>query len=67
MPLSILKDKLHEIIPSQKTQIIVVCRRGNDSQLAVELLRENGYMDSFDITGGLESWTKDVDPEFPIY
>ena len=24
-------------------------------------------MDSFDITGGLESWTKDVDPEFPIY
>jgi adenylyltransferase/sulfurtransferase len=68
VPLSGLKSKLPEIeVASQKAQIIVICRRGNDSQLAVELLRENGYLDSVDITGGLESWARDVDPEFPMY
>ena len=61
----------------------VVCRRGNDSQLAVKLLREKGEkLDREgkkgtskvaegviirDIAGGLSKWTDSVDPLFPKY
>ncbi|KXJ75321.1 hypothetical protein RP20_CCG011983 [Aedes albopictus] len=51
--------------------VFVVCRRGNDSQLAVrhlaELFREQGLEPPRDIVGGLHAWTRNVDPEFPIY
>eukprot|EP00246_Nothoceros_aenigmaticus_P016338 TRINITY_DN7350_c0_g1_i2.p1 TRINITY_DN7350_c0_g1~~TRINITY_DN7350_c0_g1_i2.p1 ORF type:complete len:198 (+),score=25.05 TRINITY_DN7350_c0_g1_i2:174-767(+) len=47
--------------------VYVVCRRGNDSQLAVELLRSAGIDTAFDVVGGLESWVKEVDPQFPGY
>lgn len=48
--------------------IYVVCRRGNDSQLAVRhlqgLLRGSVIKD---VVGGLHAWTKEIDSEFPIY
>ncbi|KAH7440132.1 hypothetical protein KP509_04G093100 [Ceratopteris richardii] len=68
VPLAKLEDRLPEIkAAAQESQIIVLCRRGNDSQLAVKYLRENGKTEAVDIIGGLESWARDVDPRFPIY
>jgi len=56
------------------TKVFVVCHRGNDSQLAMRLLRERlssaSLLDQFtlrDISGGLERWAQDVDPSFPRY
>lgn len=48
-------------------QIYVVCRRGNDSQRAVQYLHNVGFTSAKDIIGGLEGWAKDVDPNFPTY
>lgn len=47
----------------------VVCRFGNDSQLAVQAMHDRlGItMGAKDIKGGLESWRKEVDPEWPDY
>eukprot|EP00250_Pteridium_aquilinum_P035053 c8531_g1_i1 orf=92-1465(+) len=68
IPLAVLKDRLPEVeAASQNSRVIVVCRRGNDSQLAVKLLRDNGNPDVVDIIGGLQSWAEDVDPLFPTY
>lgn len=51
--------------------IYAVCRRGNDSQRAVQLLlnrlQEKDKPDMFDLRGGLQAWSKEVDPDFPIY
>ena len=48
--------------------IVVVCRRGNDSQLAVQLLQEtDSSLNIRDIRGGLHAWARDIDPEFPVY
>ncbi|XP_067120551.1 adenylyltransferase and sulfurtransferase MOCS3 [Centruroides vittatus] len=46
----------------------VVCRRGNDSQRAVKILKEN-LKDVIwrDIEGGLTAWANEIDPSFPIY
>lgn len=58
-------------IPPEKS-IYVVCRLGNDSQLAVQKMKElkldrNGRRPVKDIAGGLHSWRLNVDPEFPEY
>ena len=55
---------------SKDIPVVCVCRRGNDSQIAVNTLREKLKDDSVtvtDITGGLTSWSKKIDPDFPIY
>lgn len=55
---------------ANQTPIYVVCRRGNDSQIAAARLQKlltDSNIDVKDITGGLHAWTKNVDPEFPIY
>lgn len=76
IPLSMLEEKLSTLglalkevgeSSSKPPSLYVVCRRGNDSQRAVQLLSERGFTSAKDIIGGLESWAKDVDPTFPIY
>lgn len=56
----------------EDSPIYVVCRFGNDSQLAVRKLKELGYDrcgDRWigDIKGGLKAWKRDVDPSWPEY
>ena len=51
--------------------VYVVCRLGNDSQRAVQLLKDRFQstvtMEIKDIKGGLTEWGNTVDPEFPKY
>ncbi|GMJ15989.1 SIRTINOL RESISTANT 1, co-factor for nitrate, reductase and xanthine dehydrogenase 5 [Hibiscus trionum] len=76
IPLTSMEARLPEISSALKEQeegtgsganLYVICRRGNDSQRAVECLRNMGFDLAKDIVGGLESWANDVDPNFPMY
>lgn len=62
-----------EVASSESTNpIYVVCRLGNDSQIAVKKMKELG-LDQLgkrfigDIRGGLRSWKEQVDPSWPEY
>lgn len=61
-------DSLEEKL-AKNTEVVVICRRGNNSQLAVEKLRQawSKKIKVCDVRGGLESWARTVDPEFPTY
>lgn len=48
-------------------EIVVVCRRGNDSQHIVQSLREHGIQSAVDLTGGLSAWSQQADKSFPDY
>ena len=50
-------------------QKYVVCRVGNDSQLAAQAMMEHANMpiEVKDIQGGFQSWRQDVDHEWPDY
>lgn len=48
-------------------QILVVCRRGNDSQVVANMLKQSGISQVKDVIGGLNAWSEDVDPEMPKY
>lgn len=74
IPLSTLEKRVAEISSALKeaegqrdANLYVICRRGNDSQRAVNYLQKIGFTSAKDIMGGLESWARDVDPSFPTY
>lgn len=80
IPLPSLEARLPEISSALKeeeerkgagsdlsAQLYVICRRGNDSQRAVQHLHKMGFTSARDVVGGLESWAQDVDPNFPTY
>ena len=65
-------EKLSDFVEKKQTdQLILVCRRGNDSQMAVKLLEKNLKNNSElvikDIIGGLQSWSDKIDYTFPKY
>uniref|UniRef100_A0A5B7BD30 Adenylyltransferase and sulfurtransferase MOCS3 n=1 Tax=Davidia involucrata TaxID=16924 RepID=A0A5B7BD30_DAVIN len=79
-PLSSLEGSLPDISSALKKEeerrgtdtgsgasLYVICRRGNDSQRAVQYLHKMGFSSAKDIIGGLQSWAHDVDPNFPTY
>ncbi|KAJ7208172.1 hypothetical protein B0H12DRAFT_1205988 [Mycena haematopus] len=52
-----------------KRKIYLVCRLGNDSQIAATSLREARKEDTVvkDVIGGLRAWARHIDPSFPVY
>ena len=62
-----VREKLAKTGQSE-ADIYVLCRRGNDSQLAVGLLRKIFPESSVrDVIGGLHAWAKHIDQSFPVY
>lgn len=63
-------EKLLGKIRQDKTPVIFLCRRGNDSQIAAQRVLkvvEGSGIVVKDIIGGLHSWAAKIDPEFPVY
>ena len=56
-------DEVHE-----PTETYLVCRLGNDSQIAADALRSAGIAGVVkDLVGGLRAWSAEADPDFPVY
>ncbi|XP_055028463.2 adenylyltransferase and sulfurtransferase MOCS3 [Misgurnus anguillicaudatus] len=71
-----LKDKIGELKQqrriSSEVPVFVVCKLGNDSQKAVQVLEKMSGKDIEevtlkDISGGLMAWANKIDPSFPQY
>jgi len=67
---------LHDVVAdpgqhvSTEFETYVVCRLGNDSQIAAAAIRSARPDTTFvikDLVGGLRAWSRDVDPGFPVY
>ncbi|KAF8899873.1 hypothetical protein CPB84DRAFT_1680840 [Gymnopilus junonius] len=68
VPLKELLSQPEKYIPSSATDLYVICRLGNDSQIAAEALRRMGRGACVkDVIGGLRAWSTVVDSNFPIY
>ncbi|KAM6968784.1 adenylyltransferase and sulfurtransferase MOCS3 isoform 2-T2 [Tautogolabrus adspersus] len=66
----LLQEKISQL--KQQMAVYVICKLGNDSQKAVQVLEKmsGSEMDSVtvkDISGGLMAWAKKIDPTFPRY
>lgn len=60
IPLGELKARVTEL-PKNKP-IVVYCHHGMRSLRAVDVLRANGFSQSFSMVGGIDEWSQRVDP-----
>jgi monothiol glutaredoxin len=52
---------------SRERTIVVYCHHGTRSQSAAEELVQQGFRDVYNLVGGINSWSMDVDPDVPMY
>jgi len=65
MPLGDLPKRLQEL--DQQSEIVAHCKSGGRSQKAVDLLKQNGFRNVRNMTGGIVAWSDKVDPTVPKY
>src|SRR5690625_1406681 len=49
------------------TPVVVHCLSGGRAAQAQQILREAGYADVTNLTGGVRAWVTEVDPSLPVY
>lgn len=59
------KARLDEL--SRDTTLVMYCHHGVRSAAAAEHCLRMGFSDVHNLTGGIEAWSRDVDPEVPRY
>jgi len=58
LPLSQLENNYHHI-PTDKT-VVIICRSGNRSLQALNILKDVGYQDLINVKGGMLAWEGEV-------
>ncbi len=56
IPLGSLSRRMNELDPSR--ELIAVCRSGNRSITAVQIMQQGGFSQVSSMAGGMISWTK---------
>ena len=70
LPLSRLARELTAALPADLThdsRIIVQCHHGVRSFQVTAWLRQLGFKNAFNLTGGIDEWSLRVDPRVPRY
>jgi sulfur-carrier protein adenylyltransferase/sulfurtransferase len=65
IPLGEITERLNEL--SGEQPIIVHCHSGKRSAQAVQLLQQRGFADVYNLAGGIDAWSDQIDPNVPKY
>jgi adenylyltransferase/sulfurtransferase len=65
IPVQVLPRRFEEL--DRDAEIVVYCHHGHRSAHAVDFLRRMGFVNTFNLAGGIDAWSKRVDPSVPLY
>ncbi len=65
IPVQVLPRRFEEL--DRDAEIVVYCHHGHRSAHAVDFLRRMGFANTFNLAGGIDAWSKRVDPSVPLY
>jgi sulfur-carrier protein adenylyltransferase/sulfurtransferase len=65
VPLATLPARVSELDSSRP--IVVYCHHGMRSRVALDFLRRAGFAKLKNLRGGIDAWSRDVDPTVPRY
>ncbi len=65
IPLGELPDRLSELDPAAET--IVHCKAGGRSAKALQQLLDAGFSNACHVQGGINAWSREIDPSVPLY
>lgn len=66
IPVDELPERLDELDAHKDRRLVVYCHSGGRSARAVQFLRSMGY-DAYNLRGGITAWSRDIDPDVPMY
>ncbi len=58
IPLGNLRQSLSTLVGLKNSLIICICRNGQRSNIAAQILRENGFQYVYPLSGGMMAWRK---------
>ena len=65
IPMATLPARLHELDRAQP--ILGLCHHGARSQQCVAFLQRQGFDAVYNVAGGIDAWSREVDPSMPRY
>ncbi len=57
LPVQEVGDRIEQVVPDKNKKIYVYCLSGSRSAIAVEELKDKGYINVFDVEVGLLTWS----------
>jgi rhodanese-related sulfurtransferase len=67
IPMKQIPSRLAELEPFKSGRIVVHCHHGGRSQRVTQYLRQQGYDQVQNMSGGIDVWSLEVDPAVPRY
>ncbi len=65
VPMRKIPQEIETLEPSQET--VLICHHGIRSRQVGYFLENAGFTHLINLTGGVEAWAKEVDPNMPTY
>ncbi len=56
-----------ESLPDKSQPLLIYCHHGVRSGQAAHFLEQQGYKNVSNLTGGIDAWSREVDPAIPRY
>jgi rhodanese-related sulfurtransferase/Fe-S cluster assembly iron-binding protein IscA len=65
----VFEPETHERLTGlpKDTPLAFICHHGNSSRNAAEHFREHGFVDLYNVEGGIDAWSQEVDPSVERY
>jgi len=67
IPLGQLFHRAGEVEEWKDREVVVYCHHGIRSQQAIGILRQLGFTKLFNLAGGIDAWSREIDPALPRY
>ena len=65
VPMREVPGRLEEIDPGR--EVVAICHHGGRSAQVALFLEKNGYSKVHNLVGGVDAWSRTVDPAVPTY
>jgi rhodanese-related sulfurtransferase len=67
VPMQDVKARLQELLAFDDRRVVVFCHHGQRSMMVTSFLRQQGFEDVHSMAGGIDLWSRAVDPAVPRY
>ena len=67
IPVGDLADRIDELKGRENDEILIHCRSGARSQKAALILKQHGFTNVKNVSGGILAWADRIDPAIPKY
>jgi adenylyltransferase/sulfurtransferase len=67
IPVGELPNRIGELAAQKDREIVVHCKTGGRSQKAALALKQAGFTNVSNLTGGITAWAEKIDPSLPKY